>query len=82
MTHLDIAPRNIIVQEDDTICIIDWEDAGAYPAHFERLMMERPALEEDKEFLHRVLERIPEHKEKIKHQLSVRWAMSTFSLPD
>jgi len=82
MTHLDIAPRNIIVQDDDTICIIDWEDAGAYPAHFERMSLEHPAEEEDKEFANCILKRLPEEKEKIKQQVSIRWAMSSFSLPD
>ena len=83
MTHLDIAPRNIIAQEDDTICIIDWEYAGAYPAYFERIALEKARRKkEDKEFLDRVLERLPGYKEEIKHHLSVRMAMSTFVLPD
>jgi serine/threonine protein kinase len=34
--HLDIAPRNIIVLEDRSLCLIDWASAGFYPKLFER----------------------------------------------
>jgi thiamine kinase-like enzyme len=33
--HLDIAPRNILWQEDGTLCIVDWASAGFYPRLFE-----------------------------------------------
>ncbi|KAJ5950730.1 kinase-like protein [Penicillium vulpinum] len=36
--HLDIAPRNIIWQEDGSICLIDWASAGYYPKLFEVCM--------------------------------------------
>ncbi len=36
LCHLDIAPRNIIVLPDDSLCLIDWIDAGFYPRIFER----------------------------------------------
>ncbi|KAJ5719725.1 kinase-like domain-containing protein [Penicillium malachiteum] len=35
LCHLDIAPRNIIWQDDGTICIVDWESACFYPRLFE-----------------------------------------------
>ena len=31
LCHLDIAPRNILWQEDGSICLLDWEYAGFYP---------------------------------------------------
>ncbi|KAH8727388.1 kinase-like domain-containing protein [Phaeosphaeriaceae sp. PMI808] len=34
--HLDIAPRNIMVLEDGSLCLIDWATAGFYPRLFER----------------------------------------------
>ena len=82
MSHLDIATRNIILQEDDTISIIDWEFAGAYPTHFERLELEQTAFQKDKDFKERILRQLPEDREKIDHQLSVRWATIAVSLPD
>ncbi|CAG7935128.1 unnamed protein product [Penicillium nalgiovense] len=32
---LDIAPRNILWQEDGTLCLVDWASAGFYPRLFE-----------------------------------------------
>ncbi|KAI1084142.1 kinase-like domain-containing protein [Whalleya microplaca] len=34
-THADLQTKNIILREDDTICIIDYESAGFYPEYFE-----------------------------------------------
>lgn len=35
-THGDLAPRNILVQEDGTVtAIVDWETAGWYPEYWE-----------------------------------------------
>ncbi|KAF2248726.1 hypothetical protein BU26DRAFT_564427 [Trematosphaeria pertusa] len=34
--HLDIAPRNILVLGDGSLCLIDWNSAGFYPRLFER----------------------------------------------
>ena len=30
LCHLDVAPRNILWQEDGSICLLDWEYAGFY----------------------------------------------------
>jgi serine/threonine protein kinase len=38
--HLDIAPRNILVLEDGSLCLIDWNSAGFYPRLFERVALE------------------------------------------
>ncbi|KAF3391939.1 hypothetical protein DPV78_010612 [Talaromyces pinophilus] len=35
LCHLDIAPRNILWQEDGSFCLIDWSSAGYYPRLFE-----------------------------------------------
>ncbi|KAF2245163.1 kinase-like protein, partial [Trematosphaeria pertusa] len=37
--HLDIAPRNILVLEDGSLCLIDWNSAGFYPRLFERVAL-------------------------------------------
>ncbi len=34
-THGDIAPRNIIVDGDTIVALLDWEHAGWYPEHWE-----------------------------------------------
>lgn len=38
LCHLDIAPRNILWQEDGSLCLIDWASAGYYPRLFEFCM--------------------------------------------
>lgn len=40
LTHLDIAPRNILALEDGSLCLIDWNSAGFYPRLFERTAIE------------------------------------------
>ncbi|KAL1881074.1 hypothetical protein Plec18167_003616 [Paecilomyces lecythidis] len=35
LCHLDIAPRNILWQDDGSLCLVDWESAGYYPRLFE-----------------------------------------------
>ncbi|KAF3914929.1 hypothetical protein ABW20_dc0108497 [Dactylellina cionopaga] len=35
LCHLDVAPRNIIRQNDGTLYLLDWESAGYYPEFFE-----------------------------------------------
>lgn len=65
LCHLDVAPRNILWQEDGTICLLDWECAGFYPrilevcaqriifgmdGEFNRILLEyMPGLTEDEE---------------------------------
>ncbi|OAQ57849.2 protein kinase-like protein [Pochonia chlamydosporia 170] len=35
--HADLAPRNIIVKNDNQLCFIDWELAGWWPLYWERM---------------------------------------------
>lgn len=35
ITHHDISPRNLILDQDGKVWLIDWADAGAYPPAFE-----------------------------------------------
>jgi len=60
MSHLDIAQRNIIIEEGDKVCLIDWEYGGAYPPWFERVALEWSTRSD---FERRVLERLPPYKE-------------------
>ncbi|KAK0100153.1 hypothetical protein ONS95_008492 [Cadophora gregata] len=39
LCHLDIAPRNFLLLEDDSICLLDWASAGFYPRVFEECAM-------------------------------------------
>ena len=75
MSHLDIVRRNIIVQADDLICLIDWEFAGAYPAHFERRELERQR-DRDRDFTDRILARLPKYKNEIDKLNSIAFALA------
>ncbi|PYI34555.1 kinase-like protein [Aspergillus indologenus CBS 114.80] len=35
LCHLDIAPRNLLWQDDGSLCLLDWGSAGYYPRLFE-----------------------------------------------
>ncbi|KIW11717.1 hypothetical protein PV08_11019 [Exophiala spinifera] len=35
LCHLDIAPRNLLWQEDGSLCLLDWASAGYCPRLFE-----------------------------------------------
>lgn len=35
LCHLDIAPRNFLLLQDGSICLLDWASAGFYPRVFE-----------------------------------------------
>jgi len=39
-THQDLAPRNVVVDENDKIWLVDWEFAGWFPAYFEYVGMQ------------------------------------------
>ncbi|KAF1952359.1 hypothetical protein CC80DRAFT_495427 [Byssothecium circinans] len=47
-THVDIAPRNIMVDKDAHVCgILDWESAGWYPDYWEYANIMKPTMDED-----------------------------------
>jgi thiamine kinase-like enzyme len=37
--HLDLAPRNILVLENGSLCLVDWASAGFFPRLFERCVL-------------------------------------------
>ncbi|KAB8229917.1 uncharacterized protein BDW43DRAFT_314563 [Aspergillus alliaceus] len=45
LTHLDIAPRNLILDPDGKVWLIDWGDAGIYPDGFEVALLKARRFE-------------------------------------
>ncbi|KAL5317343.1 hypothetical protein ACEPPN_014438 [Leptodophora sp. 'Broadleaf-Isolate-01'] len=39
LCHLDIAPRNFLLLEDGSMCLLDWASAGFYPRVFEECVL-------------------------------------------
>lgn len=75
MSHMDFSPRNIILDADDKICLIDWGQAGAYPVHFERagFMLQTEFLD----FTNRILANISEYKEEAKDMFNAMYGLTT-----
>jgi serine/threonine protein kinase len=57
LTHLDIAPRNLVLDSDGKVWLVDWANSGAYPPMLEiaRLAAER---ERCKDFYEPLLQRV------------------------
>ena len=55
LCHLDVAPRNILWQQDGTICLLDWECAGFYPRVLE-VCAQRIIIGKDGDFNRSLLE--------------------------
>ncbi|KAH9204688.1 kinase-like domain-containing protein [Leptodontidium sp. 2 PMI_412] len=55
LTHLDIAPRNLILNAQGKVWIINWGLAGVYPPGFEQAIHQRS---QDEEFAEMVLSRL------------------------
>lgn len=55
-THGDLAPRNIIVKNGKVAALIDWEQSGWYPEHWELVkMMWNPMSKKDMSWNDRVV---------------------------
>ena len=71
--HLDLAPRNILVLADGSLCLLDWASAGFYPRLFEictlrlnarkqgdwnrKILQNLPDVDEDEEIQAQLLQR-------------------------
>ena len=68
--HLDIAPRNILVLEDGSLCLIDWDSAVFYPRLFERAALEMNVRKGD-DFVTKLLGLLDELDEAEKSQVQL-----------
>ena len=51
LTHQDISPRNLILDESHRVWVIDWADAGAYPPWFEVAALASQGMFQDFSFM-------------------------------
>ncbi|KAI9729370.1 MAG: hypothetical protein M1834_006894 [Cirrosporium novae-zelandiae] len=78
MCHMDIHPRNLILDVDDRLYLLDWAYAGGYPVFFETANLMRTG---DPDFSHKLLDMIgDEHVEKAKRLVAVGFALTTGAL--
>jgi aminoglycoside phosphotransferase (APT) family kinase protein len=69
LTHQDIAPRNLILDTQGTVWIIDWGLAGAYPPGFEQAVIREPG--QHKEFADMVIARLLNRRDLVSQQFSM-----------
>lgn len=60
LTHQDLAMRNLVVDEDMKVWVINWSSAGIYPKEFEQAALRLQA--EDNEYVDMVLGRLSDRQ--------------------
>ncbi|KLO88697.1 Uncharacterized protein LW93_4508 [Fusarium fujikuroi] len=60
LTHQDLAPRNLVVDKDMKLWVLDWGCAGVYPKGFEQAALQVQAWNE--EYAEMVLERLSDRQ--------------------
>jgi thiamine kinase-like enzyme len=77
-THQDIAPRNLILDANKKVWLIDWGCAGVYPRGFEQAVLR--AQSENDAFADVVLTKLPDKSDELTRQyeaigyvLSIGW---------
>lgn len=73
MSHMDISTRTIIIEDCETICLIECEFAGAYPLHFETAALKKQS--HSKNFYFRILSSIESYAQDVKSMRSTMWAI-------
>ncbi|KAI9755127.1 MAG: hypothetical protein M4579_004393 [Chaenotheca gracillima] len=76
-THSDMAPRNIMIDEDHRITgILDWEAAGWYPDYWEYVNIWKPSVDRDWQTW---MDRTAPRKWDISGSLSAEWSTEVLS---
>ncbi|GLA47077.1 hypothetical protein AnigIFM63604_000941 [Aspergillus niger] len=78
ITHQDISPRNIILDAEGHVWLVDWADAGAYPRVFESASLSSQSSFPD--FNDMVLSRLPRYPQEEEQLKSVGYALSVCPL--
>ncbi len=75
MCHMDIAARNLILDEEGKIWLLDWAFAGGYPAYFEKASLLWTGIPD---FTQGLLEMIDhESQEEVKQLRAIGFALTT-----
>lgn len=79
LTHQDIAPRNILLDDEERVWLIDWGYAGVYPKGFEHAAIAVQAR--NKEFSELVLSQLSSrHEKETRQHLNIRYGLTTGAL--
>ena len=78
MCHMDIAPRNLILDGQGKVWLLDWAHAGGYPTYFEEAALRRKG---NRNFIHGLLEKMGhEYHEKVQQLLAIGFALTTAAM--
>ncbi|EFY86290.1 hypothetical protein MAC_07671 [Metarhizium acridum CQMa 102] len=73
LSHCDLAPRNILVQDGKITGLVDWEDGGWYPEYWDYVkFFQRPANSDWKEYAKDIFPRLY-HDELVAYTAISRW---------
>lgn len=78
LTHQDISPRNLILDQHDQVWLIDWAYSGAYPPVFESSALAAQPFFTD--FNEAVLSLIPRYPEEEMQLDSIAYGLTTAAL--
>ncbi|KAJ5803802.1 Aminoglycoside phosphotransferase [Penicillium psychrosexuale] len=76
LTHYDIAPRNLILDSEGKVWLIDWGDAGIYPEGLEFAAL-NTRRDESSELTEMLSEMIPRCEELSHQMLLIAFALTT-----
>lgn len=75
MCHMDIAARNLVLDRQRRVWVLDWAYAGGYPVYFEEAVLRRAG---DPNFTEGLLRMVgEEHTEDVERLLAVGFALTT-----
>ncbi|KAI1499970.1 kinase-like domain-containing protein [Biscogniauxia marginata] len=75
-THQDISPRNLVLDENKKVWIIDWGCAGVYPRGFEQAVLRLQSSNDD--FADMVLARLSDQQKEMTEQYAgITYGLST-----
>ena len=78
LTHQDISPRNLILDESYRVWVIDWADAGFYPPWFEGAAMASESRFQD--FTELILPLLNSYPDEVAKLKSITYGLTTAAL--
>lgn len=80
LCHLDITPRNLILDKDGVVCLIDWAHAGGYPPGFEYAALMKQHRYQFKDFADRVAGKIQKYPVVARQLIEMTYGLTTAAL--
>ncbi|RAK89153.1 hypothetical protein BO79DRAFT_172300 [Aspergillus costaricaensis CBS 115574] len=76
LTHQDVMPRNLILDGEGLVWLIDWGNSGIYPDGFDYVGIKKKRSF-GPQFVDMLLEKIPSHEDLYEQMRHIVWALTT-----